>query len=106
MGSQVLLNQELAICLDKLRSDATTDNDSIVLRFLLDQITESDFLGSLSPDIDRPRRCAFWYYVGMKRLFAADKRSAAEAFRACISTEERTSVQYHAAQAELRALEH
>ena len=50
-------------------------------RFLLDQISEFDFLGgATSSDMEKNRaqHCEAWYYAGMKRLLAGDKNTAAD----------------------------
>ena len=58
-------------------------------RLLLDQISESDFLGgATSSDVekDRAQHCEAWYYTGMKRLLAGDKKTAADYFNKCLRT--------------------
>ena len=51
-----------------------------------------------------PKRCQGWFYTGMKRLLADDKRTAREAFRDCILTKQSTLAEYQLAQAELKTL--
>jgi hypothetical protein len=73
--------------------DAKTGN------FLLDRISEDDFLVSLS---DNPGTA--WFYAGMKRLLNNDRASAAEDFRKSIATGDKTADEYQLAAAELKAL--
>ena len=76
-------------------------------RFLLYQISESDLLvGATSPDVekDRAQHCEAWYYAGMKRLLAGDKKTAADCFDKCLGTQENTFDEYMLAKAELKSL--
>jgi lipoprotein NlpI len=81
---------------------------SKIARFLLDQISETEFLaGAVSSDVERDRaqHCEAWYYAGMKRLFAGDKKAAADCFDKCLGTQENTFDEYLLARAELKSLE-
>ena len=76
-------------------------------RFLLDQISESDFLdGATSPDTekDRAQHCEAWYYAGMKSLLAGDKKTAGDYFNKCVGTREKNLYEYILAQAELKSV--
>jgi tetratricopeptide (TPR) repeat protein len=72
-------NEELAAYLDKGTGLSGGDWTTKVGTFLLGRITEADFLAAASsPDNqkDRNQHCEAWYYAGMKRLFAGDKKTA------------------------------
>jgi lipoprotein NlpI len=74
----------------------------------LGRITEADFLAAASsPDNqkDRNQHCEAWYHAGMKRLFAGDKKTAADYFNQCLATQVTGFNEYVFAQNELRALE-
>jgi lipoprotein NlpI len=107
MGKKEAANQELSTCLDKLKDRPVEEQRPIpVFNFLLDQLSESEFVERFSADfVFGAAQCECWYCVGMKRLFAGDKKGATEAFRKSLSNNEYSSIQYHAAKAELRALQ-
>ena len=50
------------------------------------------------------QRCEACYYGGLRKLFSGDKAGAAERFRRCLATEQKTFYEYRLAQAELRSL--
>jgi tetratricopeptide (TPR) repeat protein len=79
-GQSAEANRELAAYLGGRRNTPAADWIPKIGRFLLDQISESDFLGdATSSDVekDRAQHCEAWYYAGMKRLLAGDKKTAA-----------------------------
>ena len=81
---------------------------SKIWRFLLDQISETELVaGAASSDVeeDRARHCEAWYYAGMKRLFAGDKKTAADCFYKCLGRQENSFDEYMLARAELKSLE-
>jgi len=85
----------------------TADWISEIGRFLLDPLNESDFLGgatSADMEKDRAQHCEAWYYAGMKRLLAGDKKTAALYFNKCLGTQEKNFDEYNLAQAELKSL--
>jgi tetratricopeptide (TPR) repeat protein len=107
-GQSAEANRELAAYLGSRRNMPATDWISKIGRFLLDQITESDFLAdATSSDVekDRAQHCEAWYYAGMKRLLARDKKTAANYFNKCLGTREKNFDEYILAQAELKSLE-
>ena len=110
-GQSAEANRELAAYLGSRRNIPATDWISKIGRFLLDQISESDFLGGATSSYvekDRAQHCEAWYYAGMKRLMAGDKKTAAETaadyFNKCLGTQEKNFDEYILAQAELKSL--
>jgi lipoprotein NlpI len=76
-----------------------------IARFLLNQISETDFSGAIdSSDMGR-EQSEFWYYTGMKRLLAGDKAGAGDCFRKSLATKTRPYAVYLSAVAELRSLD-
>jgi len=106
-GQSAEANRELAAYLGTRRNVPVADWISNIGRFLLDQISESDFLGgATSSDLekDRAQHCEAWYYAGMKRLLAGDKKTASIYFDKCLGTQEKNFDEYILAQAELKSL--
>jgi tetratricopeptide (TPR) repeat protein len=100
-GQSAEANRELAAYLGSRRNTPAADWIPKIGRFLLDQISESDFLGdATSSDVekDRAQHCEAWYYAGMKRLLAGDKKTAADYFNKCLGTQERNFDEYILAQ--------
>lgn len=50
------------------------------------------------------QHCEAWYYAGMKRLLAGDKKTAADYLNKCLGTREKNFDEYILAQAELKSL--
>jgi tetratricopeptide (TPR) repeat protein len=106
-GQSAEASRELAAYLGSRRNMPAGDWISKIGRFLLDQISETDFLGgATSSDVEesRAQQCEAWYYAGMKRLLAGDKRTAADYFNKCLGTQEKNFDEYILAQAELKSL--
>jgi lipoprotein NlpI len=106
-GQLAEANRELAAYLGTRRNMPVADWISDIGRFLLDQISESDLLGSAtSSDVekDRAQHCEAWYYAGMKHLLAGDKKTAAVYFNKCLETLEKNFDEYILAKAELKSL--
>jgi tetratricopeptide (TPR) repeat protein len=106
-GESAEANRELVAYLGTRRNMPVADWTSNIGRFFLDQISESDFLGgvtSLDVEKGRAQHCEAWYYAGMKRLLAGDKKTAAVYFDKCLGTQERNFDEYILAQAELKSL--
>ena len=81
---------------------------SKISAFLLDQMSESDFMnGATSSDAktDGIQHCQAWYYAGIKHLLAGDKSTAADDFRKCLVTNQKDESSYFFAEAELKAIE-
>lgn len=107
LGQAAEANRELAAYLGSRRDTAGADWVSKIGRFLLDQIGESALLAdATSSDAEKARaqQCEAWYYAGMKRLLAGDKKAAADCFNKCLSTQETTFNEYILARAELKSL--
>jgi tetratricopeptide (TPR) repeat protein len=107
-GQTAEANRELAAYLGSRRNTTGPDWVSKIARFLLDQISETEFLaGAASSDVekDRARHCEAWYYAGMKRLLAGDKKAAVDCFDKCLGTQENSFDEYMLARAELKSLE-
>ncbi|MGH7982195.1 MAG: tetratricopeptide repeat protein [Candidatus Udaeobacter sp.] len=79
---------------------------SKVKRYLLGDLSESEFLAAVSPDlkISPGQRCKGWFYAGMKNLLDGNKTAAAEFFKKCVATGQRSVVEHAFAKAELKAL--
>jgi lipoprotein NlpI len=103
-GSINEANQELAAYLNGLPAAASSDWPARVGEFLLNKISESDFLASSdSTSGDRSQRqlCEKWYYAGMKHLLVGDKLTAADYFAKCLATEVTGCSAYICAKAEI-----
>jgi lipoprotein NlpI len=50
------------------------------------------------------RACEAWFYAGIKRLAAGDKRTAIELFKKCLATDQKTFVEFGLAATELNML--
>jgi lipoprotein NlpI len=106
-GQLAEADRELAAYLGARKNMPVADWISDIGRFLLNQISESDFLGtatSSNVEKDRAQHCEAWYYIGMKRLLAGDKKTAAVCFDKCLGTQEKNFDEYILAQAELKSL--
>ncbi|MBI5395718.1 MAG: tetratricopeptide repeat protein, partial [Verrucomicrobia bacterium] len=110
LGEKGAATKELAAYLEKRWKGARNNWDDWRIKiaaFLLDKTSESDLISAAaSPDIMKGRQqlCEGWYYAGMKRLLADDKATAANCFRKCETTKAVEFMEYHLAQAELKAL--
>jgi hypothetical protein len=72
-------------------------------------MTEADFLAKAAETAKRPtdregQQCEAWYYAGMKRLFAGDKKTAIADFRKCLASGACSQQAYLCAQAALKTL--
>jgi lipoprotein NlpI len=106
-GEKSEANKDLSAYLDKGRDVPPGDWVSTIGELLLDKISEADFLASVnSPDggKDQGQRCEAWYYAGMKRLLAGDKKTAADYFSRCLATQQTALCEYVFAQTELKML--
>ena len=59
---------------------------------------------SPGPNVDSGLHCHAWFYAGMKKLLAGDKKAAADYFRKCLATDQKTLTEYEMASTELKAL--
>jgi lipoprotein NlpI len=87
---------------------ATGDWVGSVERYLIGKMTETDLLASMGAisDSKKARRgtCAAWFYIGTKHLLDGDKKTAAEDFQKCRSTDEKNFGEYQLAQVDLQEL--
>lgn len=75
-----------------------------IAKFLLNQISETDFSNAIdSSDLGR-EQSEFWYYTGMKHLLAGDKAGASKRFQKSLATKTRPYTVFISARAELGAL--
>jgi tetratricopeptide (TPR) repeat protein len=99
---------ELAGYLQTSWNSAPDDLTSKTAAFLLGRINEDDFLAAASStdgQKDQSQHCEAWYFAGMKRLLAGDRKTAIDYFHKCLATGETDYCEYILAQAELQALE-
>jgi lipoprotein NlpI len=75
-----------------------------VASHLLGNVTEADlFAAAASPDAKKEsgQHCEAWFYAGMKKLLAGEKKAAADCFHKCLATEQKTFTEFQLAQSEL-----
>jgi lipoprotein NlpI len=99
--------EELSAYLNKGRGVPLGDWVSKIGEFLLDKISEADFLASANSsgeEKDLGRLCEAWYYSGMKHLLTGDKKTAGAYFSKCLATQQTNVSEYDLAQAELKTL--
>jgi lipoprotein NlpI len=76
--------------------------------FLLNHLSENDLIAAAASDDvkkDQGQHCEVWYFVGMKRLLAEDRKTAFDDFQKCVATGETDYCEYILAEAELQALQ-
>lgn len=103
-GECVQASAALSTYLSRRASRPQGDWAAKIIGFLLDRISEADFLASVPPK-DQGRRCKAWYYAGMKRLLAGNKAKASDYFLQCVATGQWDFDEYQFAKAELKALD-
>ena len=106
LGETEAANRELSAYVDKRWKGASVEWLSKVAGHLLGSVTEADlFAAAASPHArkDRRQQCEAWYFAGMKKLLAGEKKTAAEYFRKCLATEQNICTEYDLAQAGLKA---
>ncbi|PYL10234.1 MAG: hypothetical protein DME33_01365 [Verrucomicrobia bacterium] len=81
------------------------DWPSKIQRYLLGNLSESEFLAAVSPDrkIGPDQRCEAWFYAGMKNLLDGNKSAASGLFEKCAAGPKNVS-EHAFAKAELKAL--
>lgn len=79
---------------------------SKIQAYVLGKLSENEFLAAMSPDLKLSpgQRCEGWFYAGMKNLLDGNKTAAAEFFKKCVATGQRSVVEHAFAKAELKAL--
>jgi tetratricopeptide (TPR) repeat protein len=107
-GEKIAADTELSTDLEKPLKEAPEEWTSSVANFLLDKLSETDFLSiaqsGAKPATRRDQTCDAWYYAGIKRLLAGDKSTAIDDLRKCLATKDQTEDEYQCAEAELQAL--
>ena len=108
-GKESAANEELRAYLNKLASSNTNEWSTTTARFLIGQLSETDFLhlaGTVAKRaVDIPCQvCESFYYVAMKHKLAGDTAGAAAGFQKCLDTKYDNSFAYLNAADELRAL--
>jgi len=106
-GEGQAADKELAAHLDKGGNAAPNDWVTKLAKHLHGTVTEADLIvAAESPDARKKsgQVCEAWYYAGMKKLLAGDKKAAADFFRKCIDTKRNDFTEFIFAQAELKAL--
>jgi tetratricopeptide (TPR) repeat protein len=99
-------NRELSAYLSTHLVRSAEHWGSKVGSFLLGKITEADFLAPHSSRAlrDQGEHCEAWFFAGMKRLSAGDKKAAADYLRRSLATQARNYYEYTLAEIELKAL--
>jgi tetratricopeptide (TPR) repeat protein len=106
-GDRTGADQELSSWLDAQSMEKAARWEAKQASFLVGRISEEEFLanlGSAEANGGAEDRCRALYFVGMKKLLDGDKSGAAEGFRKCLATGEKTRMSYLYAQAELKVL--
>ena len=98
----VVADQELSGATRTNWNASPTDWVTQDAKFLLGQINEVNYFAAAGDD--PARQCEARYYVGVKRLLAGDKASAAADFRACVATGKTDFFEYTFAVAQLNQL--
>jgi len=82
------------------RSDAW---QMCIAKFLLDQIATSDFFNAIDASDTGRQQSEYWYYTGMKHLFAGEQNAATDCFQKSLATKTRPFAVYMSAAAELNS---
>ncbi|HEV2438006.1 MAG TPA: tetratricopeptide repeat protein [Verrucomicrobiae bacterium] len=88
-GARDKANQQLLDYCRNRMNGTSADWPMQIAKFLLNQISETDFFIAIdAADIGR-EQSEFWYYAGMKRLLAGEKAGASDCFRKSLTTRAR-----------------
>ena len=107
LGEGKAADKELAAHLEKVGNTTTNEWIRKVAGHLLGKVTEADLIAAAaSPDARKKsgQICEAWYYIGMKKLFSGDKKTATEDFYKCLDTKRDEFTEFQFAEAELNAL--
>ena len=100
-------NKELAAFIPMRADGAAGDWFSKIGGFLLGSVTEADLISAAKVP-DKPPHpdqfCQAYYYIGIKKLFAGDKKAAADYFHKSLDTKMHSATEYQLSGAELKAL--
>jgi ankyrin repeat protein len=108
LGEEEAATRELAVYLDRRKTQRTDDWPSKVGRFLVGQLSESDFLKAADdPNLRNAKehRCEAYFYVGSRHLIGNDKMGALDCFKKCLTTNVTDFEEYTSATSELFYLE-
>ncbi len=94
----------LAYCQSRTQG-TPTDWQMHIAQFLLNQTSETDFRGAIDTSDTGREESEFWYYTGMKRLWAGDKVGAGDCLRKSLTTKTRPYAVFLSAMAALRSLD-
>lgn len=75
--------------------------------FLLGHMREDDLIANAAspdPTLEPSQYCKAWYFAGMKRLLAGDKKTAVTYFQKCVATDQKDYCEHIFARAELEGL--
>jgi lipoprotein NlpI len=100
-------DQDLAAALQNDWNSPPEEFSSKIAAFLLGHIHENDLIANAaSPDPSREpaQYCKAWYFAGMKRLLAGDKKTAISYFQKSVATNQKDYCEDIFSRAELTAL--
>jgi lipoprotein NlpI len=104
-GEQAAADQDLSAWLAPRKKPKADRWARSVGAFLLDRMSEADFLGASRRGHDSGRQCEAWFYAGMKRCLLGDTVTARDYLQKCLATDRKDYEEYNLAAAELRLLE-
>jgi lipoprotein NlpI len=100
-------DQDLASALQNDWNSPPEEFSSKIAAFLLGHIREDDLIANAaSPDLSREpaQYCKAWYFAGMKRLLAGDRKTAISYFQKCVATNQKDYCEHLFARTELATL--
>jgi tetratricopeptide (TPR) repeat protein len=105
IGERGKADQELLAYCQNRTNGTPADWQMQIAKFLLNQISETDFSKAIDPSDTGREQSEFWYYTGMKHLFADNKAGASDCFRKSLATKARPFAVFFSARAELSSLD-
>ena len=103
-GEREKADQGLRVYCQNRTKGTPADWQMQIAKFLLNQISETDFSNAMDPADPGREQSEFWYYTGMKHLLANDKAGAGVCFQKALATKTRPYAVFVFARAELSAL--
>jgi len=102
-------NMELGAYLNSLQGVKSKEWQAAIVRFLIGDLPESDFIAQAGINTNRPSAIIdqvsdAYFYAGMKHLLAGDKKGAVGLFQQCLNAGDDNNFGNWSARAELRAL--
>lgn len=107
-GDERGATQELLSYLENRKPRVPPDWPLSVMRFLVGQLTESEFLASAKNEnqkTESEHMCEVYFYSWSRHLFAGDNQMAINLFKKCIATGHKDFTEYVSALAELKILD-